>query len=95
MKYRILAFAAAAVLFAFAATAASYYLVVNDFEDGSWRQYTVFTAEGDNPPQNAPCHGIIMYGPETCTSAANCLARAAAPPSLPRCFPLPSEPIYP
>lgn len=77
------------------ATAAISYTAGDSYADGSWRYYSVYTEGQDDSPPDAPCRGIIYYGPAECTTSANCMARAAALPSTHRCYPQPGGPIYP
>lgn len=82
------------LLTAVAAYALVFYPAGDSYADGSWRSYSVYPYQDGGPP-DAPCRGRITYGPEWCTSAANCQAKAAAPPSIPKCAIPPDDPIDP
>lgn len=77
------------------AYAALGYVAGDEYSDGSYRTYFVYVAGEEDSPPDAPCRSMISYGQSWCTSSSNCLARAAAPPSIPKCAIPPSNPEWP
>lgn len=73
------------LLIAVTASALVFYPAGNTYADGSWRRYTVYAEDFVDSPPDAPCRSRVSYGPEWCTTASSCMARAAAPPSVPQC----------